>query len=577
MRDRDHPIEFDSPEEMPITPMSLGSTRVYRTGSWRYLEPYYQDLTPPCADRCLVGNDIGMIMRMLHARAWDEATRYLLRFNPMPSVLGRVCPHPCEQPCNRKALGGGIRIRAVERFLGDYALEHAILPDVPPATQPPVAVIGAGPAGLSAAYFLRLLGHPVTVYEKDDRPGGLLWKGIPEYRLPRDVLERELARFPQMGIRFEFARALGQDLTIASLRAQYPAVIIAVGFGRSRRLRIPGADHPGVIEGLRFLEQLHRGERVSVGPRVAVIGGGNTAMDCARCLIRLGCEVRVLYRRTRREMPAFKEEIEEAIEEGVQMEYLVIPVRVHTDGERLRGIECVRARLGEKDASGRPRPVPIEGSAFLVEVDTVVTALGETLDASVLDAQLHADGSIPVDDRFQTRLPGVYAIGDCTGMGGTVGAAVWMARAAAHAVHAELTGTEFRQPEPMRIRGVAPEIAKFKMFNRSYFTVAPPVPLAVRPPGERVRDFREYIGGLDAESAWSEAQRCFKCGTCTLCDNCRLFCPDAAIVKNPDGNGYTILYEYCKGCGVCVEECPRAAIHLRPVEIPFSLTAEAGS
>jgi len=417
----------------------------------------------------------------------------------------------------------------------------------------------------------------VTVYEKDDRPGGLLWKGIPEYRLPRDVLERELARFPQMGIRFEFARALGQDLTIASLRAQYPAVIIAVGFGRSRRLRIPGADHPGVIEGLRFLEQLHRGERVSVGPRVAVIGGGNTAMDCARCLIRLGCEVRVLYRRTRREMPAFKEEIEEAIEEGVQMEYLVIPVRVHTDGERLRGIECVRARLGEKDASGRPRPVPIEGSAFLVEVDTVVTALGETLDASVLDAQLHADGSIPVDDRFQTRLPGVYAIGDCTGMGGTVGAAVWMARAAAHAVHAELTGTEFRQPEPMRIRGVAPEIAKFKMFNRSYFTVAPPVPLAVRPPGERVRDFREYIGGLDAESAWSEAQRCFKCGTCTLCDNCRLFCPDAAIVKNPDGNGYTILYEYCKGCGVCVEECPRAAIHLRPVEIPFSLTAEAGS
>lgn len=563
MKQFDAKITFGSEDELPITTMSSGTTAVNKTGAWKYLEPYYQDLTPPCVQRCLVGNDIVNLMRLVHDGNFDEAARYLLEFNPLPSSLGRVCPHPCEQPCNRKAMGGAVQIQSVERFLGDYALENHIVPPIPPTTGVSVAVVGAGPAGLTAAYFLRLNGHSVTVYEKSDRIGGLLWSGIPPYRMPRNILQDELQRFYDIGIDFRLNHALGQEVTLDNLRKAYSAVVIAVGLPRSRSLGIPGEDLPGVLDGVKFLEQVHRGNPPNIGENVVVVGGGNTALDCARTALRLGRKVNILYRRSQMEMPAFKDEIKEALEEGLNIRYLTQPVRVLEENGQISGLECIRMELGDKDASGRRRPVPIAGSEFVIAADTVIKALGETFDPSILGSK----EEIREVNRFlETRWSNVFACGDCVTEAGTVGAAVRLGRQTAQKVHELFSSEPFRGQEPLQVRNASPDIAKFKSFNTSYFQVATPKARSVRDPSERSKDFEEIIGALTKEEILYEAQRCFKCGTCNLCGNCELFCPDAAIQLNPSGDGYMILYEYCKGCGVCVEECPRGAIHLRRVQ-----------
>lgn len=555
-------ITFTSPEELPRTPMSFGSTAVNYTGSWKYFEPYYEDLTPPCIARCLMKNDIVNLMRLIQNGQFREAAEYMLTFNPFPATLGRVCPHPCETPCNRKAMGGAVRIQSIERFVGDMALDLNIQPEAGPDTGKHIAIIGGGPAGLSAAYFLRLNGHRVTVFERSDRLGGLLWSGIPPYRLERQVMEQEIQRILKLGINVELNKALGQDFTLKELKERFDAVILAIGLGKSRSLGIEGEDHPMVYDGIRFLEKVHRGERPEIGSNVIVVGGGNTAMDCARTALRLGAQVIIVYRRTEREMPAFKEEIKEAREEGVQFEFLTQPKRVLIENGKIMGLECIRMKLGERDASGRPRPVPVEGSEFFLKADTVIKALGETLDMDALKADLH---ELQYREDFSTDIPGVYAIGDCTGSGGTVGEVVRMGREVAQTIHEKFSERPFIGQEPLKARGANPEQAKFKMFNASYFTPMQPVSIGVRPPEDRIHDFNPFTEGLTPEEARYEAERCFKCGTCNMCGNCELFCPDAAIRLRPDGQGYMILYEYCKGCGVCVEECPRAAIHFRPV------------
>ncbi len=555
-------VEKKNEMTIPITAMSTTTTRVNRTGAWKYYEPYYENLTPPCVNRCLNHNDIVELMILVHDGKFDEAGRYLLTFNPFPACLGRVCPHPCEQPCNRKAMGGGVRIQAIERFLGDYVLEKGILPEPAEPTGIRIAIVGAGPAGLSAGYFLRLAGHDVTIYEKEDRAGGLMWSGIPPYRLDRNILRKEVERLEKLGVKFVYNFTLGKDATLEDLRKQYERVILAIGKGKSRQLNIPGEDHPHVYDGIHFLKSVLKGDRPDPGKRIAVIGGGNTAMDCARVALRLGSEVVVVYRRSEREMPAFKDEVREAKEEGIQFQFLTQPIRVLTDGDRVVGIECIRMKLGERDASGRARPVPIEGSEFVIEVDGVIKALGEMVDPESIQPL----SKIEVNEQYRTEFEDVFAVGDCTGTSGTVGEAIRMGREVAEMVHRELSTTPFPYTDPLKRRGVKEEIAKFKMFNRSYFDVLKPVEIEERPPEERVHDFEEMVHTLTPEEAQYEAMRCFKCGTCNLCGNCEFFCPDGAIQLNEDGTKYVILYDYCKGCGVCVEECPRGAIHFRPVE-----------
>ncbi len=552
-------IQFESVDELPATAVSLGRTTANATGSWKFLEPYYRNLTPPCSNQCLTGLDVVSMMEAVEEGRWEDAVRTVLEVNPIPAVTGRVCPHPCQQPCNRKAMGGGVEIRAVECAVGDYKLAHDVKPSLPEATRERVHVVGSGPAGLSAAFSLRRLGHPVTVHEAADEAGGLLRYGIPAYRLPDDVVRNEIAWLTSLGIRFNTGRRL-KSADIANLGP----TILTVGFGRSRALGIPGEDLPGVVDGLCLLAQIRHGERPSLGSRAAVIGGGNTALDVARSLLRLGTKPVLVYRRSAREMPAFKDEIEEAKEEGIEFLFLEAPVKVEAGAPGVLRLTCVQMALGAPDASGRARPVAKPGSEHVLEVSAVVKALGETLDEEVLPGGVRAEqGKIVTDEAYATPRENVYAAGDAAGrLGYTVSEAIRSGRLAAHSMHAHLTGDVVPAASPLADRGSDPEVAKFKALNVAYFRKEAAEPLAIRPAERRVGDFEPVIDGLTAEGARHEATRCFKCGTCTECDNCFHFCPDLAIRRKP-GGGYLIDLDHCKGCGVCAEECPRAAVHLR--------------
>jgi NADPH-dependent glutamate synthase beta subunit-like oxidoreductase len=457
----------------------------------------------------------------------------------------------------------------VERFLGDYALEHQVLPELPEITKSAVAVVGAGPAGLSAAFFLRKLGHDVTVIERSDRIGGLLWRELPSFKVSQDVLEKELGRFEQLGIRFQKGKALRKDIKISELRRNYKAVVLAIGLGSPRELGVSGEDHASVIDGLELLETIQRGDELDLGTRVVVIGGGNIAIDCGRLLLRMGHDVKVIYRRSRKEMLASKLAVQEALAEGLPIEFQAQPVRFVIENDRLAGVELVKTDLGKPDASKRRQAVPIEGTEYSIPADAAVVAMGKVLELDDCDEKLDINGGIQVDFQFHTSIPRVYACGDVLGSIITgedaVGNAISMGRKVASEVHSDLEGGEYVQPNPLKRRGASTEIAKIKNFNRAYHRNEEPSLLEERPPEDRVKDMAEYFKSLREDDVRREGARCIKCGTCIQCDNCHLFCPDAAIIRRADGTGYEILCDYCKGCGVCVEECPRGAIHLRRV------------
>jgi len=559
MEQQDGKVTFESREDLPPTAISVGTTAWNRTGSWKFLEPFYRDRTPPCANVCLTGVDIARMMWQVEEGFWDDAVRTVIETNPFPAVTGRVCPHPCEQPCNRKALGGGVEIHAVERAVGDHKLRAGVRPDLPVAALDRVHVVGSGPAGLSAAVALRRLGHAVTVHDAAPEAGGLLRYGIPAFRLPADVMRAEVAWVRSLGIDVR----LGTRLLREDIEALGPT-ILAVGFGRSRPLGIPGEDLPGVVDGIRLLSAVRRGEDVACGADAAVIGGGNTAMDVARTLLRIGTRPVVWYRRTAREMPAFKEEVEQAKEEGIPLEFLCAPLRIEpSPGGRLL-VTFVRMDLGPPDASGRAKPVVRAGSEFQVEVASVVKALGEVLDEEVLPAGARVDGGlVATDESWRTGHEGVHAAGDAAGrLGFTVGEAIRSGRLAAHALHAEMTGAPAPAADPLAERGTDPSVAKFRdLHTHGFAKEAPRVP-AMLPPAERLRGFEAVERDLSPEDARYEAARCFKCGTCVECDTCLRYCPDFAIRRKTDGF-YEIDLAHCKGCGVCVQECPRDAIHLR--------------
>ncbi|MDH4137486.1 MAG: FAD-dependent oxidoreductase, partial [Anaerolineae bacterium] len=317
-------IIFKSEADMPTMAASLASTLYNKTGSWRYMRPLYVDKMPPCNDACPACEDIVGYLSLIRQGRYREGWELIMQENPFPGVCGRVCPHPCESQCNRTELGGAIAIHIQERFLADWAYEKGLkgIPSVSPdPSAPSVSVIGSGPAGLSCAYQLARKGYPVTVFEALDKPGGMM-RLIPEYRLPREILDHEIAAIESLGVEIKTGVQLGRDLSLDDLK-DYQAIFLAVGQSISRKLDVPGEGVTGVLHGIEFLHRLDQGEKPSLGSRVAVIGGGNTAMDAARSARRLGAEVSILYRRSRHEMPAIDEEIEEALEEGVQIEYLL--------------------------------------------------------------------------------------------------------------------------------------------------------------------------------------------------------------------------------------------------------------
>lgn len=563
------PVIFHSLAEMPPLPVSLAPTLNNKTGSWRYIRPFYEDKTPPCSHACPAGSDvvgyIGALREGHPAAAWQ----ILVAENPLPGVCGRVCPHPCESACNRGDFGGSIAIHALERFLADEAAAHGWGFPLPQDRRPErIAIVGSGPAGLSCAYHLARLGYQPTVFEAENNVGGMLRYAIPAYRLPRATVDREVAAIEALGVRFVLNSRLGDSLSLQQLR-EFAAVFLAPGQQLGHRLDVPGDASSGVLSGLAFLRCVATGQDPGIGRRVLVVGGGNTALDAARSALRLGTDVTVLYRRTENQMPAIAEEVEEARAEGVRFRFLTAPLQVLSEAGRLAALRCCEMRLGDPDASGRARPLPIPGTEFDLPADTVIAAIGQSLDVAPLEsAGLRIeDERIFIDEAAATTLAGVFAGGDAATGAGTVAHAIGSGKRAALAIDAMLRTGQVGSFPPLdeTVHAVARTASRVLVrtadLNPDYIENLPRPALLQRPVAERIRGFAEVNLGLTSDAATQEAARCISCGTCLSCDTCLIFCPDVAIARRPEGR-YTIAYDYCKGCGVCAQECPRAALSM---------------
>jgi len=530
--------------------LEVGSSLANKTGAWRTERPVYLDRFPPCNQNCPAGENVQGWLYHAESGDYETAWRILVDDNPFPAVMGRVCYHPCQTACNRGRLDEAVGINAVERFLGDEALRRGWT--VPVEAEPSgkrVLVVGAGPAGLSAAYHLVRLGHEVTVVDSAEEPGGMMRYGIPRYRLPRDVLAAEIKRILDMGVRFEAGR------TVTDLRAEmerYDAAFLAVGAHVARRAYIPAGDSARILDAIKMLRDTAEAEPPQIGRRVVVYGGGNTAMDAARTARRLGAtDAVVVYRRTKDRMPAHESEVADAEAEGVRMKWLSTIARA--DGGK---VLIERMRL---DETGFPQPT---GEYEELDADTVVLALGQEPDLTLLEGLPGVEidkGVVRVGPNMMTGYPGVFAGGDMVPSDRTVTVAIGHGKLAARHIDAWLRGTQYTPPPP-------PPPATYDRLNTWYYSDAP---AQLRPRLEvarRITTFDEVEGGLDESTALFEARRCLSCGNCFECDNCYGVCPDNAVIKLGPGQRFMIDYDYCKGCGLCAAECPAGAITMVPEE-----------
>ncbi len=489
---------------------------------------------PPCKDACPAHIDVQGYVALIGQGKFAEALALIRRTIPFPGVIGRVCNHPCEAACNRGQYDQPIAICALKRFVADFEQQEARSQEqdaqhTPRNTQR-VAVIGAGPAGLTAAHDLALQGYNVTVFEALPVAGGMLAVGIPDYRLPRAVLDAEIARIQALGVEIRLNTPIGGagGPTFDDLRRDYDAVFISVGAHRELQLRIEGEELTGVIPGAVFLRQMNLGQTVSMGKQVAVVGGGNVAIDAARSALRLGAEsVTIIYRRSRAEMPASPWEIEDAEEEGVHIHFLANPIRILGQGGQVVGIECIRMELGEPDASGRRRPIPVPGSEFVLEVDTVIPAIGQTPDLGFVD-----DGALPVTrwgtlaadpETLATELPGVFAGGDAVSGPATAIKAIAAGKRAAESIHRYLQGEPLARPE----KGLPVVPYEEVDLRRARKQARASMPKLA--PETRIADFAEVELGFSQEQAVAEALRCLNCAVCSECRQCVDACQAKAI------------------------------------------------
>jgi NADPH-dependent glutamate synthase beta subunit-like oxidoreductase len=526
--------------------------------------PHYAPKTAPCLGTCPNGVDIrGWLTTVAQAEAYGRTNEQALEIawqkivdrNPFPAVCGRVCPHPCEEGCNRNAKEGPVAINALERFIGDLGITKGLkLAKLTEEKQPEkVAVIGAGPAGLSCAYQLARRGYSVTVFESFSQPGGMLRYGIPAYRLPREVLDAEIGRILNLGVELKCNCLAGKDITLDQLRQEYKAIFVGIGAHKGLRLRVAGEDAANVFTGTEFLNRANRGEKVDVGGDVVVIGGGDTAIDAARMSKRLGAKVTLLYRRTRAEMPAIAPEIEGALEEGIQIEYLAAPVEIVVNGGRAVAMRCIRMELGEPDASGRPRPVPKPGSDFEVPVTAVIAAISQEPNFEGFESLRDGKSWIKADEWGATKETGVYAGGDNTKLG-LVTIAISQGRFAAEAIDAHLRGTKLEKP------AAAPRVTPDKM-KIAWYKPADRHERKNIPVEGRGMD-TEIELGLTEQEVLDEAKRCMSCGMCMDCETCWMYCTNSCFVKLPKGEHYKIKLELCNGCQKCAQECPCGYIDL---------------
>ncbi len=541
--------------------------------------PEYRPKVSPCEADCPAGEEIRQTAYLLQNGHFEDALESIMRENPFPGVCGRVCFHPCEKNCNRVDYDEGIATNALERAAADWADRAKVnTPVKRPSTGKKVAVIGSGPAGLSAAYFLTLLGHSVTVFESQPVAGGIPRLGIPAYRLPRNVIDAESAAVAAGGVDIRLNAAVGTQAEFEKLAKDYEACIVAAGAHRSTKLGIPGDDNLAVVSGLTLLKRVALGEKAKVGRSVAVIGGGNTAIDAARTARRLGAgEVNVLYRRTADEMPAHGEEVTAAMQEGVKFSFQTMPLQVRSTSEGPVAVECLKTRPGEKDRDGRRRPEPVPGSNFTLSADTVISALGEEVEVPFLPNTVkHNGGVIEVDQYGRTSMPGVYAAGDAVSTNRSVVESIASGKRAALGVdlflrHASDSVIDLfgkgRAGAVSMTRYLAEDavptdrsIVSFKDLNTDQFEMEPRQKVRQLSAANRVRGFAEARRGLTSDQAVAEAERCFLCGSCTMCETCYISCPDVAISFDKERPTFSSAPEVCKSCGICINECPRNAI-----------------
>lgn len=514
----------------------------------------------PCQENCPISGEVrrwvgivaqrdklGFTPAEAYARAWEV----IVERNPMPSTLGRVCPHPCEDGCNRSTLDEPVSIHAMERFLGDWAISERLpLARLEEDEKPEsIGVVGSGPSGLSFAFQMARRGYKVTIYEQRPEAGGMLRYGIPNYRLPRHVLDAEIDRIARLGVEIRLDTAVGGDISLSELRASHAALYVAIGAQSSRELGIGGETDEAVCNGAEYLLRVNRGDHVEVGATVAVIGGGNTAVDAARTARRAGAEVTIVYRRSREEMPAIAAEVEEALAEGVGLLLLSAPVRVERrDGSLV--LTVLRMELGEPDASGRRRPVAIPDSEFELPVDTLIAAVSQEPAWSGLE-ELQRDGWLAADPTGAVTDT-VWGGGDAIEPG-IVGTAVFHGRRAAEVLHARLRGIPEPSPE------IRPPIGPGRLRLDSYPPAARAQDAHLAPADAVRRPDTEVSLGVEEEQFLTEANRCLSCGSCFGCEQCWMFCtvPSFTRLADPSPGAYfSLSLDFCLECGKCVEVCP---------------------
>ena len=521
------------------------------TGAVRTRRPVYRDFLPPCNHACPAGEDIQKWLDLAQAGRYEEAWQTLVESNPMPAVHGRVCYHPCETACNRTETDEPINIHAVERFLGDMALEKGWKPTIiAEPTGKKVLIIGAGPSGLSAAYHLARLGHNVEIREASHVAGGMVRFGIPSYRMPPKELDAEIKRIEDMGVTITLNTPVDNVLK-DKVEGEFDAVFIAVGAQLGREIHIPGSDKDKVIDAVNFLHAVKSENAPTLGKYVAIYGGGNTAMDAARTALRLGAEkVSVVYRRDRKSMPALDFEVEEAMEEGVEFHFL----RTIKEIDRNKLIIEVMAL----DDSGYPQST---GDTITLDSDNLILAVGQIADTEFLkyipNIEFKNDGTVIVGSDMMTGQKGIFAGGDMVPTDRSVTIAVGHGKKAARFINGFLTGVPY-------IAAPKHPIIHHEKLHLWYRTDAPQREQDHLTPEQRTSNFEEILQGLSEEEARFEANRCLSCGNCFECDGCYGSCPEEAVIKLGKGNRYRYDYELCTGCAVCYEQCPCHAIEMIP-------------